>query len=213
MARSLIPDSHPAASSIRMKEMKHLKLLSRSLLAGVLFTSLNSGAIYSELGSNYNYKKSTYDANNNFEQQSSTFSLSFYFWEQLGLELSYTNGLAIKKELASYSQALLTTTTQYSDVYGADLIYVLAGKQSKLQPYIKGGAAYVKKRQVIQAYGQPASEITPAPGVAPSYGAGFKFFLTESLALRAGYDVIHTPIDESTKVDDIAGRIGLSWVL
>lgn len=170
-------------------------------------------AIYSEIGSNYNYKKSTYDSNNNFEQQSSTFSLSFYFWEQLGLELSYTSGLAIKKELATYSQALLTTTTQYSDVYGADLIYVLSGKQSKFQPYVKGGAAYVKKRQVIQAYGQPASEIVPSPGVAPSYGAGFKFFLTESLALRAGYDIIHTPIDENTKVDDIAGRIGLSWIL
>jgi opacity protein-like surface antigen len=187
--------------------------LGRLSLAAFLFISLEAGAIYTEIGSNYNYKKSTYDTNNNFEQQSSTFSLSFYFWEQLGLELSYTNGLAIKKELATYSQALLTTTTQYSDVYGADLIYVLSDKQSKLQPYIKGGAAYVKKRQVIQAFGQPASEILPSPGVAPSYGAGFKFFLTESLALRAGYDVIHTPIDDNTKVDDIAGRIGLSWIL
>jgi opacity protein-like surface antigen len=171
-----------------------------------------ANGLYVEAGANYNYKKSTYDSNNNFEQQSSTVSLSFYFWEQLGLELSYTNGLAIKKELASYSTALQTTTTQFSDIYGADLIYVLTSKQAKFQPYIKGGVAYVKKRQIIQAQGQPASEINPPPGVAPSYGVGFKYFLTESLALRAGYDVIHTPIDESTKVDDIAGRIGLSWV-
>jgi opacity protein-like surface antigen len=169
-------------------------------------------AIYVEVGANYNYKKSTYDANNTFEQQASTLSLSFYFWEQLGLELSYTTGLAVKNELASYSTALATTTTQYSDVYGTDLIYVLAGKQAKLQPYVKGGLAYVKKKQVIQAQGQPASEIIPPAGIAPSYGVGFKFFLTEFIALRAGYDVIHTPIDESTKVDDIAGRVGLSWI-
>ena len=187
--------------------------MTKALIFFLLFSiSTLTHAIYVEVGANYNYKKSTYDANNNFEQQSSTFSLSFYFWEQLGVELSYTNGLAIKTELASYSQALKTTTTQYSDIYGGDLIYVLVGKQAKFQPYIKGGAAYVKKKQIIQAEGQAASEIVPSPGLAPSYGLGFKFFLTESLALRAGYDIIHTPIDENTKVDDISGRVGLSWI-
>ena len=179
----------------------------------LVFLSLQAQGLYTELGANYNYKKSTYDVNNTFEQQASTASLSFYFWEQVGLEMSYTNGLAVKRELSSISGSLMTTTTQYSDIYGADLIFVLTGKQAKFQPYVKGGAAYVHKRQVIQAVGQPASQIDPPDGVAPSYGLGFKFFLTESLAIRAGYDIIHTPIDQSTKVDDISGRVGLSWVL
>lgn len=181
------------------------------ILLASLF-SISAHAVYTEMGANYNYKKSTYDSNNTFEQQSSTISLSFYFWEQLGIETSYTNGLAVKREKSSGITSLLTTTTQYSDIYGLDLIYVLAGKQSKFQPYVKGGAAYVKKRQVIQADGQQASEINPPIGIAPSYGVGFKFFLTESLAIRAGYDVLNTPIDENTKADDIAGRVGLSWV-
>jgi len=180
----------------------------------VLCFQPSAKAVYVELGINYAYKKSTYDNLNNTEQQSTTGSLSFYAWEQLGIELSYTNGLYVQKA-KSYgsSVALQRTTTQYSDIYGADLIYLLTGKQSRFQPFIKGGAAYIRKKQVVQDDGQPANEAVPTPGVAPSYGVGLKYFLTESLAIRAGYDVIRTPIDSSTTVDDITGRVGLSWIL
>ncbi len=180
----------------------------------LFFFSISAKAVYVELGINYAYKKSTYDSLNNTEQQSTTGSLSFYAWEQLGIELSYTNGLYVQKA-KSYgsSVALQRTTTQYSDIYGADLIYLLTGKQSRFQPFIKGGAAYIRKKQVVQDDGQPANEAVPPAGMAPSYGVGLKYFLTESLAIRAGYDVIRTPIDSSTTVDDVTGRVGLSWIL
>jgi opacity protein-like surface antigen len=183
-------------------------------LALALTLPLQSKALFVELGFNYAYKKSTYDGLNNTEQQSTTGSLSFYAWEQLGIELSYTNGLYVQKA-KSYgsSVALQRTTTQFSDIYGADLIYLITGKQSKFQPYIKGGAAYIRKKQVVQDDGQPANEAVPPAGVAPSYGVGLKFFITESLAIRAGYDVLRTPIDDNSKVDDITGRLGLSWIL
>lgn len=186
-------------------------LLTSSLL---MLISNQAQAVFVELGINYAYKKSTYDGLNNTEQQSTTGSLSFYAWEQLGIELSYTNGLYVQKA-KSYgsSVALQRTTTQYSDIYGADLIYLLTGKQSRFQPFIKGGAAYIRKKQIVQDDGQPANEAVPPAGVAPSYGAGLKYFLTESLAIRAGYDVIRTPIDSNTTVDDVTGRVGLSWVL
>lgn len=180
----------------------------------ILLTCLSSKALYVELGVNYNYKKSTYDSLNNTEQQSTTGSISFYAWEQLGLELSYTNGLYVQKA-KSYGSvtALQRTTTQYSDIYGADLIYLLTSKKAPLQPYIKGGMASIHKKQIVQDDGQTANEVVPPSGVAPSYGVGFKFFLTESFAIRAGFDVIRTPIDDTTKVDDTAGRVGLSWIL
>lgn len=181
----------------------------------IVLLGSKSMAVYSEIGSNYNYKKSTYDADNTIETQSTTGSLSLYFWEQLGFEFSYTNGLYVKKEKRPGTDPtyLRRTTTQYSDIYGLDIIYLFAGKQAKLQPYIKGGGAYVKRKQVVQDEGQVAWELTPKAAIAPSYGIGLKFYLTESLAIRAGYDVVHTPIDESTAVDDVSGRLGLSWML
>jgi opacity protein-like surface antigen len=180
----------------------------------LLLISLTSSAVFVELGVNYSYKKSTYDGLNNTEQQSTTGSLSFYAWEQLGMEFSYTNGLYVQKA-KSYgsSTALQRTTTQFSDIYGMDLIYLITGKQTKFQPYIKGGAAYIRKKQVVQDDGQVPNEAVPPAGVAPSYGVGLKFFITESLAIRAGYDVLRTPIDNDSKVDDITGRLGLSWIL
>jgi opacity protein-like surface antigen len=180
-----------------------------------LFLTSQAFAVYSEIGANYSYKKSTYDSNNNIEQQSSTGSLSLYFWEQLGFEFSYTNGLYVKKEKKPGNDPtyLKRTTTQYSDIYGIDVIYLFANKQAKFQPFIKGGTAYVKRKQVLQDEGQVAFTIEPSPGFAPSYGVGLKFYLTESLAVRAGYDIIRTPIDDSASVDDISGRLGLSWML
>lgn len=178
-----------------------------------LLASISASALYTEIGISYNYKKSTYNSNNNTEQQSTTGSISFYAWEQIGIELSYTNGLYVQKSKdSSRDTSLVRTTTQFSDIYGFDLIYVIGGKDSKFQPYVKGGGAYITKKQVVQDEGQPAGEVIPPISWAPSYGAGLKFFLTQSLAIRAGYDVLHTPVDGNITVDDVAGRLGLSWV-
>lgn len=165
-----------------------------------------------ELGANYSYKKSTFDADNNTEQQSSTASFAIYLWKQIALEFSYTNGLFVKKEKQpNASSAFLRTTTVYSDIYGADIIFVLADRDAKFQPYIKGGAAKIKRRQVVQDDNNNPWEINYA-GVAPSYGVGFKFFLTKELSIRTSYDLLQTPVDNSTKIDEINGRVGLSWI-
>ena len=165
-----------------------------------------------ELGVNYNYKKSSFDATNNTEQQSTTASLSFYFWEKVALEMSYTNGLYIKKEKQpDYAGAFLRTTTQFTDVYGADLIFVLSDRKAAFQPFIKGGAAFVRVKQVVQDDNNNPWEILYS-GLSPSYGLGFKFFITEAFAIRTSYDAIETPVNNDTKVTDLTGRVGVSWV-
>lgn len=166
-----------------------------------------------ELGLNYNYKKSAFDADNNTEQQSTTGSLSFYFWERVALELSYTSGLYIKKEKQpDYAGAQIRTTTQYTDVYGTDLIFVLSDRKAMFQPYIKGGGAYIRVKQVVQDSGVAPWDIVYA-GPSPSYGLGFKFFLTEAFALRVSYDIIQTPVNNDTRINDVTGRMGISWIL
>lgn len=161
---------------------------------------------------NYSYKKSAFDVDNNTEQQSATGSLSFYFWERVALELSYTDGLYVKKERRpEFAGANLRTTTQYTTVYGADLIFILSDRKAVFQPYIKGGGAYVRVKQVVQDEGAEAWDLTHT-GLSPSYGVGFKFFLTEAFAVRTSYDVIQTPVNDNTKVTDLTGRMGVSWM-
>lgn len=191
--------------------MGHM-FLSLALIVVGLCVSAPSQAMNVELGVNYNYKKSTFDTTNNTEQQATTGSISFYFWEKVALELSYTNGLYVRKEKQpNFAGAFLRTTTQYSDIYGGDLIFVLSDKQAAFQPFIKGGAAYVKIRQVVQDDGANPWEINYS-GLSPSYGVGFKFFITQAFALRTSYDAIETPVNDNVKVTEINGRVGLSWM-
>ncbi|GIL18284.1 MAG: hypothetical protein BroJett040_20350 [Oligoflexia bacterium] len=186
-----------------------------SILTLILFFTTTASALYTELGLNYNYKKTVIDSLNQTEQQGSTVSVSFYFWEHVALELSYTNSLYVKKERndSATSSTSQRVTTQYADIYGTDLIYVLADKKAPFQPYIKGGGAYISKRQVSQVDNNPFSEAGPYKGWAPSYGVGLKFFLSETFAIRAGWDVVRTPIDNTSYADDLTGRVGVSWML
>jgi hypothetical protein len=178
----------------------------------IFATASSAYAINVEVGLNYNYKKSAFDVENATEQQSTTGSISFYFWERVALEMSYTSGLYVKKEKQpDFAGSFLRTTTQYTDVYGADLIFVLADRKATFQPYIKGGGAYVRVKQVVQDQRDNPWEILYS-GPSPSYGVGFKFFLTEAFALRVSYDAIETPVNNDTKVTDITGRVGVSWM-
>ncbi len=178
----------------------------------VLLCSVSAFAMNTEIGVNYSYKKSAFDSDNNSEQQATTGSVSFYFWERVALEASYTNTLAVKKEKQpEYAGAILRTTTQYTDVYGLDLIFILADRKAPFQPYIKGGAAQVRVKQVVQDTGANPWEIT-YNGLSPSAGVGLKFFITDDFAIRASYDAIQTPVNNDTKVTDVSGRVGLSWM-
>lgn len=170
-------------------------------------------AMYTELGLSYNYMKRTFDELNTVENQGSTFSLSFYIWEQVALETSYTNGLYVKKERqASLSDTTQRTTTQRSDITELDVIYVFADRKAQFQPYVKGGMAYITKKQVVQIGNDIPFDVSPKPAWAPSYGIGAKFMLTDSFAIKASWDAVHTPIDDSTFADDITARAGISWI-
>ena len=180
----------------------------------VLLLSMSAQAMFVELGLNYSYKKTTFSELDYIEQQGTTGSVSLYFWERIALELSYTSGLYVKqeKESASLASNAVRVTTQWSEIYGADLIYVFSDRKAMFQPYIKGGAAYIKKRQRTQIDTQQPIEPADIAGMAPSYGAGFKILMTEATAIRIGADVIQTPIDNNNTANDVNGRVGITWI-
>lgn len=163
----------------------------------------------------YNYKKVTFDAQNTSESQGITGSVSFYLWDRIALETSYTNSLFVKKEseVATIGSTQTRTVTQKSDIYELNLQYlIIPDRKAVFQPFIKGGVAYINKKQNIQIDGDFPFEVSPAPGMGPSAGIGAKIFLTESLSLRLSYDIVRTPIEGGTTADDATGRAGISWM-
>lgn len=186
--------------------MKKIILLS---LAICLF-SIKSQAIMTELGVSYGHKKTTLDASNYFENESTTGSISFYVADRIALELSYTTATGVQQQTVGSDQQLVVQTTQVS---GGDLIFIFAPNKSLFQPYIKGGAAQIKKFQTVKVNSLNTYTVEPETSVSPSYGAGLKISLTDALGIKISYDVWRTPIGGGTYTDDSNIRAGITWML
>lgn len=185
------------------------------ILLSSILVSFPAHAIYTEVSLMYNYKKVTFDAQNTSESQGITSSVSFYLWDRVALEGSYTNSLFVKKEseVATIGSTQTRTVTQKSDIYEMNLQYLVTpDRKATFQPYIKGGVAFINKKQRIQIDGDFPFEVSPQPGMGPSVGIGTRVFVTEALSLRLSYDIVRTPIDGNATADDATGRAGISWM-
>ncbi|XGC81483.1 outer membrane beta-barrel protein [Bdellovibrio bacteriovorus] len=188
------------------------KMIFLSVLVSLLVSSLSANALTTEMGLTYGRKTTTFDENNSFDSESITGSVSLYFLERLAVELSYTDARGLREEKASSSDAQ-RTTTQKSQIMGADLILVFADKKSLLQPYIKGGGAQISRYQEVRIEGQDTFTIEPESATVPSYGAGLKVQLTDTFGIKLSYDVWKTPIGGGLQTDDSSIRAGVTWVL
>ena len=183
----------------------------KTCLIFLLFLSSSAWALNYELGVSYASKKNSFDKSNYFETESTTGSLSLYFSEIIALELSYTEAKANRYEKPPGGNFL--QTYQKTEVLGADLIFVLAPKNSFIQPYIKGGAAQLKRKQVSYDSTNVPVPLPIETAIVPSYGLGVKFKVTDGLSFRISYDVWRTPVGGGVITDDNQLRAGLSWML
>lgn len=187
------------------------KTLQKFLGLLVFVLPLSSHAILTEVGVNYGHKKTSFDANNNYDSESITASISFYFAEKLALELSYTEASGLQK-----IQALATDTPreiyQKTKIMGADLILVFADKKALFQPYVKAGMAQITRVQTIKDGNISVQTLEPDVAVAPSYGLGLKIALTETFGLKFSYSIWQTPIGGGAKTNDDAVSAGVTWM-
>lgn len=175
-----------------------------------VFLSLPSFALVTELGLSYGYSKKTFNTANFYQTESKSASISFYFLEKLALETSYTDSFYESQESDSTSTR---TVQQSTTIFDSSLIFILLDKKHFIQPYIKGGAAYIKKSQRMRYLNSSTNELPDSNGWAPSYGAGLKFILNDRFSIKVSYDVWETPLSDGTKSDDNALKAGLSWYL
>ncbi len=194
-----------------MTRLKNLRLIT---LVAILFSCNIAHCLYVELGLSYSHKKTSFDADNTIDAESTTGSLSFYFFERFALEGSYTSALGVRREKLTVGTTVVTTqnVTQKTQVYGLDLIWILSDRKSFFQPFIKGGLAQINRAQEVQVDGLQTYTVTPENAVVPSYGLGFKLNLTDQLGLKFSYDAWQTPIGSGTTSMDASTRAGISWI-
>ncbi len=175
----------------------------------ILFVSLQSFALVTEIGVSYGYQKKTFNENNYDQNESKAANLSFYFLERMALELSYTDSFSESQESDTTNRVI----QQSSKATGADLIYVFADKNALFQPYIKAGTAYIQKKKQIRYINASTIDIPTKDGFAPSYGVGLRIKLSERFSAKMGYDVWRSPQDNGSTTDDTSLKIGMSMYL
>jgi len=176
----------------------------------LFFASSYGHALVTEIGLTYSYSKKTFNSTNYYQTDSKGASLSFYFITKLALELNYTDQFYESQESDINSTRIVQ---QSSQIYGADLIFVFTDQNSILQPYIKGGGAYIAKKKQVKYANADVINIPTKDGIAPSYGVGLKLKLNDKFSVKVGYDVWQTPLDDGNKSDDTSFKAGLSWYL
>lgn len=172
--------------------------------------SIQSFALMTEVGASYSYSKKTFNAANYYQSDSKSVSVSLYFLEQYALEFSYADQFYESQESDSNSTR---TVQQSSKITGTDLIYVITDDHNTFQPYIKAGGAYIAKKKQVKYVNADVIDIPTKDGLAPSYGVGLKYKLTERFSVKVGYDIWQTPLDDGTTTDDSSFKVGLSWYL
>ena len=177
------------------------------VFVGILLTSLHSTAGFIEIGSSGQYRSSYVNEFNYSRTQALTGSLAYYFWEMSAIEFSYTNGVNQTFGKTANDENFIATTT--FELAGADIILSLAGKQAPFRPYFKVGVSYQKKKIRFEQTYFP-DYVREIFGWAPTFGAGFKLMMTDTLALKIGMDAWASP-EESNRFD-FAASAGFSWL-
>lgn len=184
------------------------------LIALFFLFSESAQALVTEVGLNYGRKRTSFDADNYFDSESITGSLSLYFMETIALELSYTSAVGVREEKLKSGTTVISqqTVVQTTQVYGSDLIWVLASRKAMFQPYIKGGAAQIKRVQEVKVNSLQTYTLEPETAIVPSYGFGFKVALAQGFGVKVGYDAWQTPLGGGQVSQDASVRAGVTWM-
>ncbi|MCS6839054.1 MAG: hypothetical protein NZ480_09455 [Bdellovibrionaceae bacterium] len=172
-------------------------------------------AFIAEITLNYNYLRRTFDSLNWFANQAVSAGVSFYVFQSIAFELSYTQGLFIRKEIenALNNSTAQRTSSQKTDSYEVSMIFLFGDRRAAWQPFIRLGAAYIQRQQQVQIDNDIPFSVEPSDAIAPAAGAGFRLVLSEKFNLRVGVDAVQTPIGNHAFVYDLSGRVGFSFVL
>lgn len=187
--------------------MKHLIT---TLIISCISLGLQAGVF--ELSAQTSLKETNINSEHSSEAKSVSGSIAYYFWQSGALEFTHMTGYNFTKGAVSGSSYEQVLNYNYS---GIDFIYNLGTRESTFNPYIKAGLAEINKELEYKDIGTNSITTQTSKGKNLTYGAGFKFKLSQTISFRVSYDVWKGPIDDSDQdaQTDSSFKVGLSWLL
>lgn len=183
----------------------------KMLVLFALIGPINAHAGLMEISYTYSTRNSFIDDDNFSKSFSHTGSFAWYFLEMSAFELSYTTGESEISGKAADETTPIKFRTLF-EMYDTSLVLTFAGRASIFQPYIKGGAAWIDKTiyKTDATVTNKKISSTDKTDAVPSWGAGFKLFLTKNISIKASYDTWKAGESGSDERWDDAVRAGLS---
>lgn len=168
-----------------------------------------ASAGYLELGVSGSYKQSYIDTDSWELTTAYTASVDWYFALQSALELSYTNGS--QQTYLHFDDRPSQTTTNYFELVGLDFVYTFFSPEVVVRPYLKGGAAYLLRKDLVFDTAGQTVVLNQDTGLVPSAGAGAKISITRDFAIKLGVDGWASTPGTAKRWDYVA-RAGVSWM-
>ena len=174
---------------------------------GFLMLSLLSEvarADYWELSGGLNYNKSTYSGGSYSWNRRLGASIGYNFTDSSTLEIAY------QKSYERDHYEGFEDSTFDDQVYSLNFVYNLLGKNASIQPYVKVGIGQLfRNSSVYDSVGRAqVNQLNQLTGV---LGAGLKFYITKTFAIRAEATSYLSGAKIATWKDNFGATFGVSF--
>ena len=193
--------------------MRPIRLLLTYFILPPLFILIGSPVLRAgvfEFSLSTSFKNSNINANNYSRDASTTASISYFYGSMSAIEYSYTSGEQLQAVLPSGGETEIIRGK--SSVHGLDLVFSFAERDSSIQPFVKAGAAHLKRENFYSTTSIPEQSTPGFEGTVPSVGVGFRIRLTKTFSIKAGLDGWSIDNEKPLSEWDHAGRFGISWL-
>lgn len=182
-----------------------------SLVSCLSFQNALGG--YTEIDLSGSLRRTTLTASDYTANQALTTSLSYYFWQNSAIEVSYTQGLSVKQASASASLPAYRLESDYT-LIGLDIVFAWGTRESSFRPYVKAGAMQKKVTETLKPEGYDVSSVEMSPKLVPSSGLGLQLMMSQTFAIKLGVDAWPSDsLSNGSIIWDYATRVGLSWFI
>jgi hypothetical protein len=173
-----------------------------ALMIAALGTPLAHAGVI-ELSAGFFYNRTNYSLADYSWSKRLGFSIGYYFTESSQIEFSYQDMIE-RMFVTNYQD-----TTFHDRVYSFNWVQSILGKKTRFQPYVKIGVGQLNRdgSGTYAGGGAPPARYDAVTGV---LGGGFKFYFTQTFALRTEATSYLAKGNLASWKDNIAASVGLS---
>jgi hypothetical protein len=173
-----------------------------ALLLCLAPATASAGAIELSIGASFN--RSNYSETSYAWTRRLGFSVGYHLTELSEIEIAFQDVID-RTFIQDYQD-----TTFHDEVYSANWVQSLTGKESVFQPYFKVGVGQLR-RTATGSYASGAAPPSEIDSLTAILGAGLRIYITKTFAIRGEATTYLTGGALGTWQDNYALQAGVSW--